>query len=117
MKGLHRMSRDQLEYWQRQMRSAPTPDALLEAVDKYLATLSHEQVDALPETSRPRPITQADDVAALNVQVARDELVFSGDAQVGALLRQMVVVLTEATHRISQFSIDAHLLKSPPPRE
>jgi hypothetical protein len=115
MKGSQGLSREQLEYWQRQMRSAPSQNALLEVVGKYLATLSHDQISTLPEGSRPRVIHQIDDVAALNVQVARDELVYAGDEQVAALLRQMVVVLTEATHRISQFSIDAHLLR--PPRD
>ena len=113
MKGHQRVSRETLEYWQQQMRSAPSQDALLEIVSKYLATLSTEQLNTLPESSRPGEITRTDDVAALNVQIARDELVYSGDAQVAALLRQMVVVLSEATHRISQFSIDAHLLRPP----
>ena len=108
------MSRENLEQWQRQMRSAHTEAELLGIVAQYLATLSQEQVVRLPASSRPGAIAHAEDLAALNVQIARDELMYTGsDDGVATLLRQMVVVLTEATNRMAQFSLEAHLLRPP----
>ena len=92
------------------MRAAPSEEALLGIVGEYLATLSREQVLGLPPASRPGPIGDRDDVAALNVQVARAELMYEGDADTASLLREMVVVLTEATHRLSQISLESQLL-------
>jgi hypothetical protein len=103
------MSREALEHWQRQMRSAQSEAALLAVVGSYLATLSHEQLSRLPESSRPTPIADREDIAALNVQIARDELMYTGDDDVAVLLRQMVVVLSEATKRLAQFSLDSQL--------
>lgn len=107
------MSRETLEYWQRQMRAAPSEAQLLAIVGEYLATLSHEQVHQLPRTSRPVPIAHRDDVASLTVQIARDELMYEGDAHTASLLRQMVVVLNEANNRIAQLSMEAQYLGPP----
>ena len=105
------MSRETLEQWQRQMRVAPSEAQLLAIVGEYLAALSHEQHDQLPRTSRPGPIAHRDDVASLTVQIARDELMYEGDADTASLLRQMVAVLNEATNRIAQLSMEAQFLR------
>lgn len=107
------MSRETHEYWQRQMRAAASEDALLHIVSAYLATLPREAVASLPESSRPVQLARPDDIAALNVQLARDELMYSGEEKVASLLREMVTVLTEATHRLTQFSLEARLLGPP----
>ena len=54
-----------------------------------------------------------DELAAFNLQVARDELMYSGDDQVRALLRAMLTVLSDATNRAAQFSLEARLLRGP----
>ena len=81
----------------------------------YLATLPREEVASLPESSRPVRLARPEDIAALNVQIARDELMYSGEEKVASLLREMVTVLSEATHRLAQFSVEAQLLA--PPRD
>lgn len=98
------MTRESLELWQRRMRSAASEAELLGLVASYLAELSHEQLGRLPASSRPGPIASGEDVAALNVQVIREELTFRGEPEIGALLRHMGTVLTEATYKFAQLS-------------
>jgi hypothetical protein len=95
------------------MRGAPSEAALLNFVSQYLQTLSDEQLESLPASSRPVAITQGDDLAALNLQIARDELTFRGEPHVAQLLRQMASVLSEATNRLGHFSLEAQMLRPP----
>ena len=95
------------------MRSAASEEALLHIVSAYLATLPRDEVASLPASSRPVQLDRPGDIAALNVQIARDELMYSGEERVAKLLREMVSVLTEATHRLAQFSLEAQLLAPP----
>jgi hypothetical protein len=86
------------------MRSAATEEELVRLVASYLAELSQEQLARLPASSRPGAIARGEDVAALNLQVIREELSFSGEPDVAALLRHMGAVLTEASYKIAQLS-------------
>ena len=89
--------------WQRQIRRAQSPDALLAVVREFLASLPADQVHRLPPTSKLHEIRDGDELAALNVQLAKDELMFSGEAETRALMRRMIAVLGEATNRLMQF--------------
>ena len=109
------MDRAFIDDWQRRIRAAPTPDGLLELVREFLGLLAPEQVGRLPPSSRPNGVRDIDELAAFNVQVAKDELMFEGDAATRALLRRMTTVLTEATNRGAQFSFEGRTLN--PPRE
>ena len=92
-------------YWQGRIRQATTEDAVLAVVAEFLASLPHDGVAKLPESSRPNGAASRDEVIAHNVQVARDELLFNGPADVRGLLREMAIVLSEASGRLANLSL------------
>ena len=93
------------QYWQGRLRQAATEDAVVAVVGEFLASLPRDGLAKLPEASRPHGIATRDDVIAHNVQVARDELLCAGPAEVRELLREMAIVLTEASARLSHLSL------------
>ena len=95
-----------LQHWQSAVRHAPSEDAVLVQVRKYLASLSEDDIGCLPESARPVPLEAPDDLMAYNLQVARDELMGNGDAPAAGILREMVLVLNEAASRIANMSLD-----------
>ena len=100
--------------WQQAVRLAPTEASLVGVVAEYLEGLPAEARAGLPQAARPGAIRGAEDIVALTLQVAREELMFSGGAETAALLREMLSVLTEATGRLASMSIDARLPRTPP---
>lgn len=95
--------------WQHAVRLAPTEASLVGVVAEYLEDIPAEALARLPQAARPTAIRGAEDIVALTLQVAREELMFSGDAQTTALLREMLSVLTEAAGRLASMSTDARL--------
>ena len=93
------------QYWQGRIRQAPNEEAVLAVVEEFISSLPHDGVARLPESSRPYGIKGRDAVIAHNVQVARDELLCDGPAEVKELLRDLAMVLTEASARITNFSL------------
>ena len=93
------------QYWLGRIRQAAGEDAVVAVVVEFLASLPHDGIARLPESSRPIGIRGRDDVIAHNVQVARDELLCTGPAEVRELLREMAIVLTEASARLSALSL------------
>ena len=100
--------------WQHAVRLAPTEASLVGVVGEYLEDISAEALARLPPAARPTAIRSAEDIVALTLQVAREELMFSGDAETAALLREMLSVLTEAAGRLASMSIDARPPRTPP---
>jgi hypothetical protein len=96
-------SEARIDEWQRQIRGAQSPEALLAVVRRFLASLPPDELHRLPPSSKPHDIRDLDELAALNVQLAKDELMFSGEAETRALMRRMIAVLGEATNRLVQF--------------
>lgn len=96
-----------LQRWQNALRKAYDEAALVAVVADFLRSLPAEDVERLPAGARPIAIHDADDIVALNVEVAREELLFTGDPRTAALLRLMLTVLTEAANRLASFSIEA----------
>ena len=94
---------------------AEGPEALLAVTREFARSLDPDQLQTLPASARPNGMHDIDELAAFNLQVARDELMFSGDAQTRSLLRAMLTVLSEATNRAAQFSLEARLLKGGAP--
>jgi hypothetical protein len=102
------------QHWQNAVRQAPSEAALVAVVADFLHSLPAEDVERLPAYARPIAIRTAEDVAALNVQVAREELMFAGDARTAASLRLILTVLTEAANRLASMSIEARMLRPDP---
>ena len=92
-------------YWQGRIRQAANEEAVLAVVAEFLDSLPSDGVAKLPESSQPHGILGRDEVIAHNVQVARDELLCAGPIEVRELLREMAIVLTEASVRITNFSL------------
>lgn len=103
--------RSPVDPWQARIRASQSEDEVLAVVREFLAAVTPEDVSRLPASSRPGRVHSPEDVAALNVQVTREELMYTGDGRVAELLRRMVFVLTEANTRLSQLSLEARLLK------
>ena len=101
-----------LRRWQNALRQAHTEAALGAVVADFLGSLPAEDVERLPAGARPVAIRDAEDVVALNVEVAREELMFTGDARTAASLRLILTVLTEAANRLASMSIEARMLRS-----
>ncbi|MEO7742724.1 MAG: hypothetical protein ABIR98_07300 [Usitatibacter sp.] len=93
------------QYWQGRIRQATTEDAVLAVVTEFLDSLPHDGIAKLPESSRPHGLRGREEVIAHNVQVARDELLCDGPAEVRELLRAMAIVLTEASSRLANLSL------------
>ena len=93
------------QHWQGRIRQAANEEAVLAVVQEFVQSLPRDGLARLPATSRPDGLGARDEVIALNVQVARDELLCSGPAEVRELLREMVTVLTEASARLSSLSL------------
>jgi hypothetical protein len=93
------------QYWQSRIRQAATEEAVIEVISEFLDSLPRDGIAKLPESSRPGGITGPDEVIAHNVQVARDELLFTGPAEVRELLREMATVLTEGSARLGSLSL------------
>lgn len=100
-----------LQRWQNALRQAHNEAALVDVVADFLASLSAADVERLPAGARPVAIRGPEDVVAFNVEVARAELMFTGDAQIAALLRLILTVLTEAANRLASLSIEARMLR------
>lgn len=92
-------------YWQGRIRHAATEESVLAVVAEYVASLPSDALARLPESSRPHGPLGRDEVIAHNVQVARDELLCDGSQEVRELLRDMVIVLTEASTRLTALSL------------
>ena len=97
--------KDPPQYWQGRIRQAHSEEAVLAVVAEYVASLPHDGIDKLPESSRPVGLNGRDEVIAHNVQVARDELLYAGPEDVRELLREMAIVLTEASTRLTNLSL------------
>jgi hypothetical protein len=92
--------------WQSAVRLAPTEASLVGVVAEYLEGIPAGALASLPRSARPTAIRGPEDIVALTLQVAREELMFSGDVETTALLREMLAVLTEAAGRLASMSID-----------
>ena len=93
------------QYWQGRIRQAATEEAVIAVVSEFLDALPRDGLAKLPVSSRPHALTGRDEIIAHNVQVARDELLCSGPAEVHELLREMAIVLTEASARLTNLSL------------
>ena len=93
------------QHWQARIRQASSEEAVLAIVREFVQSLPRDGLARLPASSRPDGVGARDEVIALNVQVARDELLCNGPAEVRELLREMVTVLTEASTRLSSLSL------------
>ena len=105
------MAKPVIDEWQREIRRAQDADTLLAVVRQFLGSLGSDQLARLPRSSQPHAMRDIEDLAALNVQVTKEELMFSGDEETRAVLRRMVTVLTEATNRLAQLSPEARTLR------
>lgn len=90
--------------WQSLIQAAPTDDAVLALVRRYLGTLSDGQIARLPENCRPTLPDTREQVGSWAVTVARAEMAFKGDAEATALMQQMAVVFSEASQRFAQLA-------------
>ena len=93
------------QHWQGRIRQAANEEAVLAVVSEFVHSLPRDGIARLPEGSRPDGIGGRDEVIALNVQVARDELLCAGPPEVRELLREMAIVLTEASARLTNLSL------------
>ena len=93
------------QHWQGRIRQAANEEAVLAVVQDYVHSLPRDGLAKLPASSRPDGVAARDEVIALNVQVARDELLFSGPTDVRELLREMVTVHTEASARLTSLAM------------
>ena len=93
------------QHWQGRIRQAPNEEAVLAVAQEFVSSLPRDGLARLPATSRPDGVGARDEVIALNVQVARDELLCNGPSEVRELLREMAIVLTEASSRLTNFSL------------
>lgn len=93
------------QYWQGRLRQAANEEAVIATVAEFIATLPPDGIERLPASSRPHGISDRDEIIAHSVQVARDELLCNGPAEVRALLREMAVVLAEASARLANLSL------------
>jgi hypothetical protein len=92
-------------YWQARLRQAANEEAVLSVVREFVAALPRDDVAKLPPASRPDGLASRDAVIELNVQVARDELLYPGPPEARELLREMSIVLTEASTRLANLSL------------
>lgn len=99
--------------WQSRIRLAKDEEAVLALAREYAESLPAERLDRLPPGCRPGPFAERDDVAAFNVHLAREELMFEGPEEDVAMLREMLLVMSEAALRLAQLSYDARLLRPP----
>ena len=102
---------DDLAAWQSRLRQAQNDDAVVALVNDVVAGLSGRQMSLIPEIIRPPVLADAAEVASFNVELLRYELLFRGEAEVAALLSTLVVVLTEASARLSVLSLEARLTR------
>jgi hypothetical protein len=93
------------QHWQGRIRQAANEEAVLAVVQEFVRSLPRDGLAKLPASSRPDGLSAREEVMALNVQVARDELLCRGPEEVCGLLREMVTVLTEASARLSSLSL------------
>jgi hypothetical protein len=98
-----------MKAWQVQIDRVGTWEELLDVARAYLASLSPEEWNSLPESSRPARIKGADDLTFWHERLA-DEFVQLSQ-QKGAddsVLRRMLVFFTAAAERSGELCDTAH---------
>jgi hypothetical protein len=96
--------------WQILIQVAPTEDAVIALVRRYLGTLSEAEYLRLPLDFRPMLPSTRDEVAGWAVQMVRGEMKFTGERETAELLHQMAVVFSEASTRFAQLAQAARVL-------
>jgi hypothetical protein len=90
--------------WQSLIQIAPSEDAVIALVRRYLGTLSEAEMMRVPSEIRPSLPSTRDEVAGWAVQLVRAEMKFTGDPEVADLLHQMAVVFSEASTRFARLA-------------
>lgn len=106
-----RADMDDLATWQTRLRQAQSEDGVVTLVNEFVKGFSETEMSSIPGSIRPPVFANATEVAGYNVQVLRYELLFGGGAEIAALLKTIVIVLTEASTRLSSLSLEARLMR------
>ena len=85
----------------RQIQAASSEGEIIEAVRGYLSSIDGSSISALPVSLLSLQASQARDIAAAAVELARREATIAHDAPEAALLRDVTKVLSTAAMRIA----------------
>jgi hypothetical protein len=96
--------------WQSLIQIAPSEEAVIALVRRYLGTLTETEMERLPFEFRPTLPSTRDEVAGWAVQLVRAEMKYSGEEAAAELLHQMAVVFSEASTRFARLAQAARVL-------
>lgn len=90
------------ERWTRELQAATTEKEVVYAVRDYSAMLSRDEIARLPQSCRPPPIRDADDVSSWGLEALRAKLAICADTDHVALILNVEAFLSAALHRLAQ---------------
>jgi hypothetical protein len=90
------------EKWREALNAATTPVALERLVAEYADCILPSETAKLPASCQLILKTPAADIAASAVILLREELIFQGDPETGALLHEIAHTFVAASTRLTQ---------------
>jgi hypothetical protein len=94
---------------QSRIREAPTDAEVVDLVRTFVREIDPALLEELPTDCRPGAIADRDEIMALNVQLARAELLHAESQPYAGILRSILGVTTQASVRFTQLSADGLL--------
>ena len=92
------------ESWREALRSAPTENAVLEVIRRYVASWSRDDVALLPAGYWPDSIDDGNELVVITFKVGELHTEFDGDHRTHALIQDLLLFLTQACVRMVQLS-------------
>ena len=87
-----------------QIEKAPTEEAVFQLVQGYLAQMTQEHFDALPEDFRAHLIRSADHVSRWALYFSRQDLTIPPGQGPRTAIRDMVSLFSCAAHRLTELA-------------
>ena len=88
--------------WSRRIRTASTTAAVLEVIGNFLGSIPPTELEQLSRELRVEITRAPQDIQAVALDVLRDDLRFSGEANAAQVLHEVALTFAEASGRVAE---------------